>query len=252
MRHFKSADDFRHFAWLARRSPAPESDNDVLEFLHALLLTCSIRTIQIWPGTRVWRAQIGFDQRPIDERGFVTGIQPHPPARMRPSSEFAVAGRVSTKAAPCFYCSNNAETAMSEVRPWLGARVSIARFRTKSPLKLLNLTKLYDSDIKTASFGVHEEDVWRELGEAFSAPTGRENPDIDYRPTQIVASFFRRNGFNGLFYASLLGPPGKNMAFFDLDVVDLVSCAVREVRSLQYGFGERENEYRIKAGADDA
>jgi hypothetical protein len=81
----------------------PLSDESLVEFLHALHLTSQEREWMLPRGFRVWRAQLGADERPMEQRGpFLPGHHPHPPARMKPTSEFAAEGRVNQKGDPCF------------------------------------------------------------------------------------------------------------------------------------------------------
>jgi len=248
MKHFRSIDDYKHFSWIIRHNPDALNDERAQEFLHALRLTSNRRTWTLDKGAMVWRAQIGVDERPLKERGFAVGFQPHPPARMKPVPEFAAEGRVSTKGQPCFYCANSKETAMCEVRPWLGSRVSIARFVVNRKLQLIaarpgNGRGEFPTESSSAAETLAHA-IWDELGHAFSTPVTRESAALDYAPTQVVATFFKSQGFDGLLYGSLLAP-GNNIALFDVDAVDIKSCAVREVKSLQYGFGAAENEYRM-------
>jgi RES domain len=137
------------------------------------------------------------DERPLVERNFAVGFQPHPPERMKPTPEFAAEGRVSAKGKPCFYCANSKETAMSEVRPWLGSRVSIARFAVNRKLQLIAATsgngkdELAIAPRSAAQAQALADAIWDELGHALSTPVTRETSTLDYAPTQIVASFFK-------------------------------------------------------------
>jgi len=45
----------------------------------------------------------------------------------------------------------------------------------------------------------------------------RDDPKLDYVPTQILAETFRRRGFDGILYRSLLDGSGLNVALFDVD-----------------------------------
>jgi hypothetical protein len=251
MQHFRSADDFRLFTLLTREAPDWQVEERAREFLHALLATSTDRTWPLRSESIVWRAQLGADDRSLEERGFAVGYQAHPPARMKPTPEAAAEGRVSPKGRPCFYCANNRETAMSEVRPWLGSQVSLARFRTNRDLRLVAFLPTDPRNAPAKRLAATGEDIWRDVGFAFSAPVSRETSALDYRPTQIIATFFREQGFDGVLYASLLGK-GNNIALFDIGSVDIVSCALKEVRSLQYGFSESLNRYQVdKLAGDD-
>lgn len=72
-------------------------------------------------------------------------------------------GRVNPRGIPCLYAASNLETAVAEVRPWLGALVSVAQL---SPVRLLRLVNCSDGhDSKLAYDGVAYKS---KLGQGFN------------------------------------------------------------------------------------
>jgi len=65
---------------------------------------------------------------------------PFPYARMKPLSDSATEGRANPKGIPCLYVATDKETAMSEVRPWLGAILSVAIFKLPKDLKIIDFS----------------------------------------------------------------------------------------------------------------
>ncbi|WP_413769916.1 RES domain-containing protein, partial [Vibrio vulnificus] len=70
----------------------------------------------------MWRAQAGHDDREYYQDGIYIDDFPVPYSenRMRPLLNSASEGRANPKGIPCLYVASTKETAMSEIRPWLG------------------------------------------------------------------------------------------------------------------------------------
>lgn len=129
---------------------------------------------------------------PIDQMG------PPPPERTPD-------GRVNPSGIPCFYGALEMETVRAELRPWPLARLTIARFVTQRPLRVLDLRQTNPVVRTTVSVywcaymisrPVHHEDRFRYLG------------------TQYLAEKLKAAGVDGLLYGSLLQREGTNVALF--------------------------------------
>jgi RES domain-containing protein len=154
---------------------------------------------------------------------------------MKPLRDRAFEGRVNPKGIPFLYVATQEETAVAEVRPWVGAFVSVAKLTTARELRLINFT----SDDHRIMLYFNEPDaperecaVWRDIDRAFSRPVVAGDDAAGYVPTQIVAEVFRQHGFDGVAYRSSLGP-GHNIAFFDLDAAAILNRSLVEIRSVK-------------------
>jgi hypothetical protein len=138
---------------------------------------------------------------------------------------------------------------MSEVRPWLGATVSIARFELTREVKLVNFAANHESTdfIYPDENDQHlvEQSVWTMVDKSFSMPVTGHEGHAEYAPTQVIAEFFKSEGFDGVYYKSRLGE-GFNFALFDLNSAELVQCALSRVKSVKYEFESFEKAYTIK------
>lgn len=65
---------------------------------------------------------------------------PYPVDRMKPRRDRTKEGRANPKGIPYLYTANDKETAIAEVRPWIGAYVSIAELKVVRPLTIVNCT----------------------------------------------------------------------------------------------------------------
>lgn len=137
---------------------------------------------------------------------------------------------------------------MAEVRPWKGSRISLGRFKLRRSLRIVNCTVHGKGSVvyaKEPSPEEREDAVWSRIDEAFAMPATRADHLAEYAPTQTIAELFKVHGFDGIAYASSLGP-GHNMALFRLDVADLAGCFLFELKDLDFGFQEAGPHYSLR------
>jgi RES domain-containing protein len=167
---------------------------------------------------------------------------------MKPPADRAQEGRVNPKGIPCLYLATMRETAISEVRPWLGTLVSVAQFRTTRPLRIVDCSVHHARQplfLEEPSEADREQAVWAHIDRAFSEPTTRSDDTADYVATQILAELFRREGYDGVAYKSAFGEQGFNIALFDLEAAELLNCGLYKIDSLNYRFSEADNPYFV-------
>ena len=251
MSEFKSWDSYgafsrrirgkRRFVW----DPADE------EFLRQLAITSKSRVRNMKSGTGLWRAQLGYEMREDYFDGKYAGELPtaYLPERMKPKQGRAREGRANPKGIPVLYLATRPETAMSEVRPWVGSWISCAHLETTRSLKIIDLT--LGKDQKFAIYfeepdpPKREESVWSQIGHAFSTPVSSIYETADYEPTQVIAELLKTEGYDGISYTSAFGDDGQNVALFNLDDAEIMSCALHDVRSVEFNFRQFENPYFI-------
>lgn len=232
---------------------------EVDAFLKTVLATIRGRDVAIPKGSIVHRAQQGIDW---DEREDETA-EPvgYSAARMKPRPHLAQEGRANAAGIPMLYCAMSETTAISEVRPWIGALVSVAQFKVLRRLKALDLSRGHGQ----TSFGAitfshilgeekpdaarKEKAVWIDIDNAFSRPVTRTDDAADYAPTQILAELFRNAGYDGLVYRSQFGDneekgmKGYNVVLFNCDDADAINCAPYEVRKVEIVASEYGNRW---------
>jgi hypothetical protein len=114
-------------------------------------------------GFVLWRAQLGHEYREEKQGDEVFEIEAaYSPARMKPLPDKAYDGRANPKGIPCLYLATRKETALSEVRPWIGSYVSVGQF------KILRDVELIDCSREHKDFPLHL--VLQELEEQESEP----------------------------------------------------------------------------------
>ena len=193
--------------------------------------------------------RIGVMGPTSDARRDSSGCGPHGLRGSRAYPAAATEGRANPKGIPVLYLSTHRNTAMSEVRPWLGSLVSCAHFKTTKPLKIIDLSVYHRRGVvfyfDEPDASEREEAVWTDIGRAFTEPMAPADTTADYVPTQVIAELFKSEGCDGLAYKSAFGDDGYNIALFDPADAELTSCTLFEVKSLEFQF-EQNDTYWIK------
>lgn len=243
MREFRSWESYSEFVSTVTRRTRYFFDDEVKEFLEGVLATCEHRRDTTTLGTAYWRAQLGHAWGKAAQPYEHLDTQvPFPPERMIPLPNVVCEGRVNPKGISCLYLASDEETSISEVRPWVGKYVSTARFQTTKTLTLINCSKAHADDYviyfdEPEPFE-REQAVWRDIDRAFSQPVNPDDSTAGYVPTQILAEFFRMNGFDGIIYKSCLGP-GSNIALFDVTSARLVDRSLHSIDGVKFTYTGR-------------
>jgi hypothetical protein len=127
---FNSWQSYRKFQSAVRNRNRYIFDEETESFLKEVLSSCNSRLRNIKSGKIFWRSQLGGDTyTQVDDEGNEIGDAPYPlpEKRMYPLEYAANEGRANPKGIPYLYLATSKETAMSEVRPWMGSEVSVAQ-----------------------------------------------------------------------------------------------------------------------------
>ena len=169
----------------------------------------------------------------------------------KPPADMASPGRINPEKICYLYLSEDADTAVYEVRPLIGQYVSIATFTTKDEMKLYDLT----IDHNTFFIDNQENDslMLYAIQKCFSVPnTGCA---IEYLPTQYLSEKIKRMGFDGLKFGSSLKDGGVNVVLFDdkkckairSDIVKVGKINIEIEKPEIYLFDKYLNDQNLKA-----
>jgi hypothetical protein len=198
--------------------------------------TLSLRTTDT-----LFRAQLGCEEEkspPLDEDDYTVEVDiAFSAERMTPCAAYAADGRVSPRGVVTLYAATDEATAIAEVRPHVGARVSVAKLH---PGRELRIVDCHSRHAVSPFFGIsgtepQDEMAWVNLNWAFARPLYDLTRTELYAPTQIASEWFRRAGFDGVTFKSSLGP-GKNVALFDATSARPFCCSVVEVRGITIAY----------------
>ena len=221
-------------------------------FLDTVLETIKGRDGELKEGYVFYRAQLGIDlcdRTNSDGNWIGEDIWGFGASRMKPLTDRAREGRANSSGIPVLYVGTTVKTAISEVRPWIGADVSVAVCKLLRPLRTLRSFTGHGQSSLSGAILRHvlggreptalekEKAVWIEIDNAFSTPVTQSDDRADYAPTQILAELFRSVGYDAIAYKSHFGDNDKqlgyNIAIFDLSAVEIVSCAPYQVKAIQ-------------------
>jgi len=252
MPEFASLHSYMQFERSVKTKARFAHEDAVKEFLKTVLETVEPRLRPLPMGKVLFRAQRGFiwttepahigeDEDAIESIDVEAAL---PPERMVPKAEYVGDGRINPKGIPCLYLATTASAAISEMRPWVGSYVTLAQFKTVRDCVVVDCslsTMRSDWLEPVSSNGPHENrepdattkenGVWGDIGFAFSRPVTTDEEQLDYVPTQVLAETFRRHGYHGIIYKSLLDEAGKNVALFEPESAKLASRCLYRIKS---------------------
>ncbi len=244
---FKSWNSYMQFSCSVRNKSRYILDEDAKNFLQGIKDTCESRVEVIEPNSEMWRAQMGHDSLPFlqDDIHVDDIFIPYSEKRMRPLPDSASEGRANPKGIPYLYVASQKETAMSEIRPWLGSIISVARFTNSKELRVIDFSR-HNNDNLPFYFSEPDEAqrieaVWTNVDKAFSQPVTNSDQKSDYVPTQIIAELVKSLGYDGIAFRSSLGR-GHNLALFDLNSVIFKDSSLFRVNDVQFSFESSNDE----------
>lgn len=249
---FSTWDSYSRFARHVRFSNRYVYGEEERAFLETVLATIRDRDGELKKGQVLYRAQRGVEwvDRTDDEGNWIgEDIWGYGSSRMKPLTDRAREGRANPTGIPVLYTGTTIKTAISEVRPWVGADISVAMCKVLRPLRTLDLSLGHGQSSFAGAVFSHltrgrvltpeekEKAVWIDIDNAFSQPVTLSDDRADYAPTQILAEVFRSAGYDAIGYRSHFGDEGDrkgyNIAIFDPDAVEIVSCAPYRVESIK-------------------
>ena len=227
-------------------------------FLNMVADTMPKRVTRLPAKTPLFRAQIGYDDDHDEPVAF--GKE-----RMYPRRGRAREGRLNPSGISYLYLAFDRDTAINEMRPWVGASISLGVFVVLRDLRIVDCTReapMTELDwyfsLDTAKIGTRdepkptphqlEEMIWSEINLAMSTPVERNDDLADYAPTQILAELFKDKGADGVAYRSSLRQGGRNITLFDIDAVDIVAGEVHQVTAVSYSSRQISNPWYLEPG----
>lgn len=169
-------------------------------------------------GTEYWRARIwGLNQ-----------LKNYSPQELgAPPSNLASPGRINPQGISFLYGALEENTAISEVRPWVGANISLGKFKVLRDLKLVDLTNEPRKSFNSGEYS--DDEILKGLQTSinsifinklfFSAPA-HEKDDLAYITSQFISERFKIMGADGILYPSVLNENGLNICLFNPSLVE--------------------------------
>ena len=189
---FQGREEFAEFARSATkdlryfRSPRDE------RFLKAVLSSSRGRELRIPTGEKFWRARVGCEEVRVnlDDRHYTYRDYPFQSDQMKePPISWDVEGRANPRGISYLYVASKLNTAIGEVRPWIGSQISVGEFVAMRDVTVIDCSKHHLGLISVLGpdlTGTHEDGMWASIDEAFARPVQRTEEGTNYIPTQIL------------------------------------------------------------------
>lgn len=252
MKYSFPPNNYRKFSQYIKSNNRYYLDQESIDFLNFLIETSEKRSELFTRDKYLWRSQIGCSYRPenITKNEVIDIEVPLPNKRMKPISGESKEGRVNPKGITYLYLSTDKETAMSELRPWKGAYITVGQFELKRDIKIIDFSQdnegilsiIINNEINKISDDLISSIIWSNINRAFSAPVNPSDRSADYAPTQIIAEHFKNNNFDGLAYKSSLAE-GYNLCLFDMELANQVNSFIYKVDKINYSFTQAGPAY---------
>jgi hypothetical protein len=255
MSEFENEDAYRDFARTVRGQRRWMFEEKTAGFLMSVRKGSHSRGYIVKSGSQLWRCQRGSEVK-TDTEG-VEREWPNSPEKMIPNSEFVKGGgRANPPGFVYLYLATKPETAMAEMRPWVGESLSVALFEmqkdvrfvlcqqeTEDPLERICLAGQKLSPEKADMY------VWSDISEAFARPINRDDTESGYVPTQILAEAFKAEGFDGVIYRSRLAK-GLNIVLFDIEAAKPRQYYLYGLSRVNYTFAADNSQFTIHTQKD--
>lgn len=155
-----------------------------------------------------------------------------------PPDDVASPGRANSKGQSCLYLSSQKLTTVKEIRAHAFDYVTIATFRTKKDIEVLNLNSMthvspFYSKGDKISYIINEKHL-RNIAEDMSKPMSRWDSDLDYLPTQYISDFAKACGYDGVKYVSTFDQSAYNIALFNPEVCECIYHKNYLIGNLEY------------------
>lgn len=224
------------------------ADESLIGTLNSLPDILAGATLTIPVGERLYRARIGSVMRKVVK--YREKRMPFKRKEMgAPPPSRASSGRANPSGIPFLYLATDVTTAISEIRPWKGAHVSVATFRASESIEVIDLSAKYAIDDPFAyedsdgtfglSYAIKENSLLHHLGTELATPIDPDRSLIDYVPTQFLTELIRNEGYGGIKYPSAMAE-GKNIVLFRESPVSCTSVRLHGIDSIRYDFSQAD------------
>lgn len=171
-------------------------------------------------------------------RARITHSKKHIPITKmgKPPAKSCQAGRCNPEGISYLYLASNAETAASEVKPYVGEYLTIAKFETQRELKVIGLRNpIIDSPFKYGQelkYALDIFEILQHVSRDLSKPLVPGKSNLEYLPTQYVCEMAKEHKYDGIFYKSSLAS-GYNLLLFSDKNLKCFESNLFEVKSIK-------------------
>ena len=171
------------------------TDNSVLSLLDDISTNPEILIVA---KEKLYRSRIIYDMERINKSSGYYGYGAE--ESFVPPKKLAKDMRANYRYIPYLYCADDPYLSIIEVRPRYGACVSVATIVVNEQIRLLDFT-IRNKNQKMSEV---KQNLFNDLSELFSKPVTEDDDTLDYIPTQYIAEFAKKLGYDGIAFKSSL------------------------------------------------
>lgn len=156
-----------------------------------------------------------------------------------PPNNKTTAGRANPLGIPYLYLCQDEKTTYYEVRALYLDRLSVAQFRVKENLDILDFTSklslyvAFSNATESLSEVIVKQKLLQEISHDLSKPLRRYDTELEYVPTQLICEYCKLNGIDGIRFESSLHKGGINVVLFDANKAECISVESKEIKNVE-------------------
>lgn len=143
------------------------------------------------------------------------------------NTENIMASRCNHNFEVCLYASDDAQTAISELKPLIKETISVASIKVLKDLKIIDLSFEFDDKDNEKIF------VRNLLALLFICSPTENNKDA-YIYTQVICSIVKKMGYDGIKYSSCQNIERINYAIFNYEKCKAIGSKKYSVKNIDY------------------
>ena len=158
-----------------------------------------------------------------------------------PPKNLATSGRINPEGISCLYLSDTVKTTLHETRAGVYDYVTVGEFNLLKKISVINLGEIDKiSPFRGLDFTQLAINIkhLHKISDMIAKPVRRHDSSLDYLPTQYISDFIKRQGYDGIEYASTMNKNGYNLAIFNEGLLTCQEVTVYDIDSLNYGYNE--------------
>lgn len=156
-----------------------------------------------------------------------------------PNNNKATAGRANPVGIPYLYLCQDEETTYYEVRALYLDRLSVAQFRVKENLEILDFTSklslyvAFSNATESLCDVIVKQKLLQAISHDLSKPLRRYDTELEYVPTQLICEYCKLNGIDGIRFESSLHKGGINVVLFEANKAECISVESKEIKNVK-------------------
>lgn len=152
-----------------------------------------------------------------------------------PPPNIANLGRAQPNGVSYLYTADQPDTAASEIKPFIGAKITIGTFNPVEKLTLLNITSpeiRYEDIFNPGGHNILEQ---AKFSQRFFSKPYHESDPRKYWDTIFVTELIKQTGVDGFIFDSAQKSGGKNFLFFNPSKLKCTGIKKYQVKSISVG-----------------